>query len=480
LERRRNMPVSPGETIPKRPNRVSVEASEEQRRIWVHCALTACTQLYNEPFTLQYTGDLNIPAFERSINEIVRRHEAWRTSFEMRAGKVFQNVAPELRVPLPFVDLRSIAAKQREKQVAELLAEDSKVQFDLGETPLLRMRLVRVADQDFRLLLIAHHLIADGVSVYQVFVSELQACYVAFAQGGEPSLPLLPFQYPDYAEWQRGSLDRRDLENDLQFWDQQLGGELPVMNLPLDRPRPASRELEGGAESFRISKDVTLALKSVGESCQATLFMTLLGAFHLLLYKCTGDTDQVVGNPISTRKQLGSENLLGLFINTVVVRTRLSPQESFLKLIRSVRETILGVLTHDVPFDVLVRRFGTGSVPSVTPLFQVMFVFEPSIVLPSQEWRILQTEIEHVVPKADLYLQVEENCEQLIGRFTYCRDIFDSRSIVHLKQLWKDVLSTVAANPNRSLADLSKSLDKSEEHRRSPLGWLRQRMRSGV
>jgi hypothetical protein len=388
--------------------------------------------------------------------------------------------APEVRVRLPFVDLRTVAAKQREKRVAELLAEDSKLQFDLGETPLFRMRLVRIADRDFRLLFVAHHLIADGVSVYQVFVSELQACYIAFAQGSEPSLLPLPFQYPDYAEWQRRSLDHRDLDRDLQFWDKQLGGDLPVTNLPLDRPRPESREFAGGSASFCISKDVTSALKSVGESCQATLFMTLLAAFHLLLYKWTGDTDQVVGSPISTRKQLGTENLLGLFINTVVLRSRLSPRESFLELIQSVRETTLGVLTHDVPFDALVRRFGTGTVPSITPLFQVMFVFEPSIALPSKQWRILQTEIEDVVPKTDLYLQLEENCEQLMGRFTYCRDIFDSRTIVDLKQLWNDVLSVIAENPNRSLADLSKSLGKSEEGRRSPLGWLRQHMRSSV
>src|SRR5437588_12099670 len=155
-----------------------------------------------------------------------------------------------------------------------------------------------------------------------------------------------------------------------------------MMNLPFYRPRSKSRELDGGSTTFRISKNITLALKNLGESCHATLFMTLLAGFHLLLYKCTNDTDQVVGSPISTRKQLGTENLLGLFINTVVLRTKLSPQDSFLDLIRRVRETTLEALTHDLPFDALVRRFGSGSVPSITPLFQVMFVFEPAIALP--------------------------------------------------------------------------------------------------
>jgi hypothetical protein len=327
------------------------------------------------------------------------------------------------------------------------------------------------------LLLVAHHLIADGVSVYQILISELQACYVAFVQGREPSLPPLPFQYPDYAEWQRKSLAHRDLESRFKFWDEQFGGGLPVLNLPLDRPRSMSRELDGGSTTFRIPKDLTLALKNLGESCRATLFMTLLAAFHLLLYKCTNDTDQVVGSAISTRNQLGTENLLGLFINTVVLRTKLSPEDSFLDLIRRVRETTLEALTYDVPFDALVRRFGSGSVPSITPLFQVMFVFEPSTALPSQEWRILQTDLEHTVPKSDLYLQVEENCDELVGRFTYCRDIFDLQNIIRMKQLWNDVLSSLATNPNRSLADLSDSLSKAEVPRRSPLSWLRQRMR---
>jgi acyl carrier protein len=477
FERRRNTTAASEDAIAKRPDTASVEASEEQRRIWLHGAMAGRTELYNEPFTLQYLGDLNISAFERSLNEILRRHEAWRTSFEMRGERVFQNVAPELHVILPFDDLRALAVKHSEKRVAELLAEDSRLQFDLEQAPLFRVRLVRVADQDFRLLLVAHHLIADGVSVYQILVSELQACYVAFVQGREPSLPPLPFQYPDYAEWQRKSLAHRDLERRFHFWDEQFGGGLPVLNLPLDRPRSMSRELDGGSTTFRISKDLTLALKNIGESCQATLFMTLLAGLHLLLYKCTNDTDQVVGSAISTRKQLGTENLLGLFINTVVLRTKLSPQDSFLELIRRVRETTLEVLTYDVAFDALVRRFGSGSVPSITPLFQVMFVFEPSTALPSREWRILQTDLEHTVPKSDLYLQVEENCDELVGRFTYCRDIFDSQSIVRVKQLWNDVLSSVAANPNRSLADVSNSLGKAEAARKSPLSWLRQRMK---
>lgn len=480
LERRRKMAASTEDIITRRPDRASVEASEEQRRIWLHCVMADCAELYNEPFTLQYTGELNVPVFGRAFNEILRRHEAWRTSFEMSGDKVFQKVTPELQVNPSFVDLRKLPDNQREKRVAELLAEDSKLKFNLEEAPLFRPRLVRVADRDFRFLLVAHHLIADGVSIYQIFISELQSCYADLIQGREPSLPLLPFQYPDYAEWQRRSVARRQPDTNLDFWEQQLGGGLPVMNLPLDRPRSTFRKVDGGTQSFRILKEITVALKNIGESCQATLFMALLAALHMLLYIYTGDHDQVIGSATSTRKQFGTENLLGLFINTIVFRTRFSPEDSFLNLIRRVRETTLGVLTNDIPFDVLVRRFGNDGVPSITPLFQVMFVVEPSSIVKSNEWRILQTDLDHAFPKSDLYLQIQENCDELIGRFTYCRDLFDSRSVVRINQLWLDVLSAVAANPNCSLKEMSSRLRKAGARRISPLNWFRQRVNNGA
>ncbi|MGI8959008.1 MAG: condensation domain-containing protein [Bryobacteraceae bacterium] len=476
LERRRTISTPAEDAILKRPGGSSVEASEEQRRIWLHCVMADCAELYNEPFALKYAGNLNVPAFERAFNEVVRRHEAWRTKFEMKGEKVFQTVTPELHVHLDLIDLRKLPNKLREKRVVELLTEDSMLKFDLGEIPLFRARLVRMADRDFRFLLVAHHLIADGVSVYQIFVSELQFYYAAFVENREPVLPPLPFQYPDYAEWQRKTFARREPQKHLDFWEQQLGGGLPIMNLPLNRPRSAVRKFDGGAESFRISKDITLALRNAAETCQATLFMSVLAALHLLLYIYTGDRDQVVGSATSTRKQFGTENLLGLFINTVVLRNKFSPEDSFLALIRRVRETTLEVLTHDVPFDRLVRRFGSEDVPSITPLFQVMFVLEPSTVMESDEWQILQPELDHAHPKSDLYLQIQENCDELIGRFTYCRDIFDAPNIERLNQLWVEVLSTAATNPNRTLEQISSSLGKTEPRRISPLNWFRQRL----
>ncbi len=183
--------------------------------------------MYNDTFSLRYTGRLNVSAVENAINEIVKRHEAWRTSFDMLENKVVQKVTANVKIALPFSDLRHLPLKQREARIAELAAQDSKQAFILTDAPLLRARLIQVADEDFRLTLVTHHLISDGVSVYQVFFSELQALYSAFAQGTEPNLLPLPFQYPDYAEWQRHAAAARNNDADLEFWDRQLEGELP-------------------------------------------------------------------------------------------------------------------------------------------------------------------------------------------------------------------------------------------------------------
>lgn len=476
LERRRKTVNSAEHVIPKRSNPQIAEASEEQRRIWLHCALNGRTELYNEPFVLQYKGELDTSAFERAFNEVLRRHAAWRTSFELRNDRVLQNITPELQIRLPLVDLAGFSIKEAEERATDLLRRDSKLPFELEQAPLFRAQLVRVAEQDFRFMMVAHHLISDGVSIYQLFPSELQACYAAFVNGKEPSLPPVPIEYPDYAEWQRTGRAQTSLDKTLQFWEQKLGGGLPVMKLPLDRPRPTVRLLEGGAESFCLSNEVTQALQSIADSCQATLFMTLLAALNLVLYNLGGDCDQVVSSPSSTRKQSGTENLLGLFINTVVLRTKFSPADPFVDLIRRVRETVLEALTHEIAYEVLVNRLPTAS--GGNSLFQVMFVWEPSPARLPSEWQVLEPNLADPLPKTDLHVQVQENHGQVTGRFVYARDMFDPSTIARIRQRWTEALSAVAANPNRSVEEISDTLNRSEAHRKSPLQWLRRQLRS--
>jgi hypothetical protein len=459
LKNRRQGHTATQHIIERRTYGAPVEASEEQKRMWLHCALSGSSEMYNDTFSLRYSGPLNISAVENAINEIMKRHEAWRTSFEMRDDKVLQMVAPEIKVSLPVSDLRSLPASQREKRLSELIGEDARQAFRLTEAPLFRARLVRVADDDFRLTLVIHHLISDGVSVYQVFLSELQELYTAFAQGLEPNLPTLPFQYSDYAEWQRRTGSRQKWEKDLKFWDQQLEGELPIMKLPLDRPRAIVRKFDGGVENLRLDTEVTHGLKQLADSLDATVFMVALSAFHVLVYHYTGECDQILGCVTSTRKQPGTEALLGLFINMLPLRSRFSADDLYPTLVSQVRENTLAALEHEVPFDLLVRRFGRRA-PSITPLFQVVFAFEPSTAIASEEWRVEDRTLDNPFTKWDLSLIMQENHGHLCGNFSYCKDIFNPETITQMRDKWVKLLEDVAADPNRSLRQLSACLEK--------------------
>ncbi len=458
------------DTIERHTYAAPVEVSEEQSRLWLHCAVSGCSEMYNDIFSLRYSGDLNVPAVEKAINEILSRHEAWRTSFELRDDKVVQKVTAELQVVLPVSDLRSLPAKKREAQLAELTAQDSKRPFTLTEAPLFRARIVRMGDNDFRLNLVIHHSISDGVSVYQVFLSELQALYSAFVQGSAPNLPALPFQYSDYAEWQRRPAARGRLDAHLMFWDQQLEGELPVMKLSLDRQRAIVRKFDGGVESFRLAAEVTQGLKQLADAWDVTVFMAALAAFHVLMYHYTGECDQILGCVTSTRKQLGTEMLLGLFINMVPLRSRFSADDLYPVLARQVRENTLTALEHEVPFDLLVRRF-RRRVASITPLFQAVFVFEPSAASASEHWHVEDRSADNPFAKWDLSVMLQENQGYLCGNINYCRDIFNSEAIAGVRDAWVKLLGEIAVNPNRTLRQLSACLVKSKD-RSSGSSWF--------
>ncbi|MBV9502733.1 MAG: hypothetical protein JO138_25455 [Acidobacteriaceae bacterium] len=448
-----------------------VEVSEEQKRLWLHCAISGCSEMYNDIFSLRYSGDLKLPAVEKAINKILSRHEAWRSSFELRDDKVVQRVAAELEVVLEMSDLRSLPAKKREAQLAQLTAQDSKRPFTLTEAPLFRARVVRMADNDFRLTLVIHHLISDGVSVYQIFLSELHALYAAFAQASDPNLPALPFQYSDYAEWQRRSLSCGTRNAHLMYWDRQLEGELPVLKLPLDRPRAIIRKFDGSIESFRLTTDLTQRLKQLADAWDVTVFMAALSAFHILMYHYTGDCDQILGCVTSTRKQPGTELLLGLFINMVPLRSRFSADDLYPVLVRQVRENTLTALEHEVPFDLLVRRF-RSRVASTTPLFQAVFVFEPSTASGSEQWHVEDRSADNPFAKWDLSVVLQENRGDLCGNISYCRDIFNSDAIAGMRDAWVKLLGEIAADPNRTVRQFSACLAKGK-NRSSASSWFR-------
>ncbi len=361
-------------------------------------------------------------------------------------------------------------------------ASDANQIFDLSKVPLFRTRLVQLQDRDFRLYLTLHHIIFDGISLSNVFLPELHECYTAYNCGREPALPAPEAQYADFIAWRNAQ--HRDLEPHLRYWETQLGGNLPELKLPLDRPRPSVRDFRGRAQKFSFSRRTAEQLKEIGRQRGATPYQMYVAAFHVLLYHLTGECDQVIGGVNSSRKHEGVERVLGYLLNAIVLRTRFAPDESFLELVTRVRDTAVDALTHDVPFHELVNRFGKHRKPGLSPIFQVMFSVEPPPAT-GREWKLSEIDVEKSISNFDLILQLDDR-EDPMGRFAYTTDIFDAATINRITQEWITLLDIIAARPQDTVASLATALRETEEAERAVFtgriaaqvwSWMRPKMR---
>jgi Condensation domain len=292
-----------------------------QQRLWFFEQLEPSRAVYNLPLAWRLIGTLNISALEQSLNEIVRRQENLRTTFPSVEGQPIQVIAPELVLPLPVVDLQASPVSERKATVQRLAAEEARRPFDLAHGPLMRATLLRLSDEDHALLLTLHHIVFDGWSA-DVFWRELATFYTAICTGQPLSLPALPLQYADFAVWQRQWLQDHVVDAQLTYWKQHLGDPLPILELPTDRPRPPVQTFQGARQSLDLPAPLTTALKAFSQQEGATLFMTLVAAFQVLLCRYTGQTDVVVGTPIAGRTRIEIESLLGFFANTLVLRVK--------------------------------------------------------------------------------------------------------------------------------------------------------------
>jgi hypothetical protein len=344
-----------------------------QQRLWFLHLLDPQSAAYNMPFALRLLGRLDVPALERTLNEIVRRHEILRTTFEVLEEKPVQLIAATRRLELPLTDLSDLTSQQREAETRRLILKAALQPFDFARGPMLRASLLRLAADEHVLSLTMHHIVSDGWSM-GVFVNEVAALYTAFSAGRPSPLAELPIQYADYAQWQREWLSDEVLAEQLSYWKRQLEGAPPVLELPGDHPRPTVQSFTGASEAFTLSRDLSDALRQLCQSEGVTMFMLLLAGFQTLLYRYTGQLDIVLGSPVANRNQTSAEQLIGLFTNTLVLRTRLSAHWSFRELLAHVRETCVGALAHqDVPFEKLVEELRPERSRSHSPLFQVMF-----------------------------------------------------------------------------------------------------------
>ncbi|HET8842181.1 MAG TPA: amino acid adenylation domain-containing protein, partial [Ktedonobacteraceae bacterium] len=429
-----------------------------QQRLWFLDQLEPGSASYNIPSAVELIGNLDIEAFERSLKEIVQRHEILRTTFHMYDGSPVQTVHSAELFQVQHQDISDTlpeAYSGRADLIRQLAEEEAQRPFDLTKGPLIRTTLLHVDKQRSILLLTTHHIVSDGWST-GVFVRELSALYTAFVSGQPSPLPALPLQYADFAAWQQQWLQGATLERQLDYWKKQLDGVVPL-DFPTDYPRPAVQTFKGARQTFIVPSSLSGDLKRVSQREQVTLFMLLLAVFQVLLARWSGQQEIVVGTPIANRTRAEVEGLIGFFVNTLVLRTSLAGNPSLRDLLGRVRETALGAYAHqDVPFEKLVEVLQPERDLSRSPLFQVMFILQGlSQSLPDLPYvQARPLESDGAAAKFDLTLVVVERAEDLLCGLEYNTDLFEPASMTRLLAHWQSLLEAVVTSLEQGVQQL--------------------------
>jgi hypothetical protein len=431
------------------PEEIPAPLSREQEQLW-RLDQTAGKQspLHNESITIHRRGPCDPTLVERSLAEIIRRHEIWRTTFEVVEGRPVQVVHPPTPFTLPVTDLRSLPPSEREKKAVDLATQDARQPFDLKQGPLLRARLITLDDAEHRLYLTAHQIIVDGITVFDLFPFELTTLYESFAEGKSSPLLELQTQYADYACWQRRSLSAEPMENQLAYWQKQLAGELPVLQWPSYGVRPEKQTFRGAMLPFEFSSELSQSLKELGRREGATLFMILLAALVSLLHRYTSQDDIIVGTlAASGRKQIEVQHCLGYFLNPVALRANLSGNPSFSSILRQMRDVTLGALSNDgVPLELIAERLNLKPDPGRHRFFTVAISIAPAVPQLPRGWSMTYMDVESGGARWDLYLELNDRIEGLLGRAQYNPDLFTPAAIGDTVEDFRLLLEDVAAS----------------------------------
>jgi len=430
-----------------------------QERLWFIEKFQPGLAIYNLPVMLRFPGRLKAADMAQALAQLVRRHEILRTTFTMEGDRPVQRVTTPGPVDLPVIDLTAMPPEARAAEVQRLASEEAEAVFDLERGPLLKARLIDVSSDDHILLLTTHHIVSDGWST-GILVNEIGELLSAAATGRAPSLPDLPFQYADFAEHQRERLCSARLERLLEYWTAQLEGAPKVLELPTDRPRPPMQTFAGAVQMFQVPSDVTDGLRRLTRIENASIFMVLVAAFSVLLSRYSGQRDLVIGTPIANRNDPDVEKLIGFFVNTLLLRLDLNEDPTFTELLRRVRDVALDAYAHqELPFERLVEELRPTRLLSHNPLFQVMLALQNAPTLPVPEQASVE-DIDENPPvylgtaKFDLTLGIAETGSGLTASFEYNTDLFDHSTITRMIQQFKELLTGIAADPDRPLPQL--------------------------
>ena len=442
----------------------SAPLSFSQERLYFLERLYPGSSVYNIPMPIRL-GPLNIDVLKRSLNEMARRHEVLRTTFTAVEGKPVQVIAPTPNVELPVTDLSALDPAAREAEVGRLAHEDARRPFDLAQGPVMRAAVVRLAEQDHFLLLSMHHIVSDGWSM-GIFFRELWTIYQAF-QAGQPSpLPELAMQYADFATQQRKELQGPAYTALCDYWKQQLAGTPQLLSLSISKPRPPLQTYLGANISFSISRTISEALRAISKKERATLFMTLLAAFAILLHRYSRRTDVVVGTPIAGRNRAAIEGLIGFFVNSLVLRVDLNNDPTFRELLGRVRTLTLAAYDHqDLPFEKLVEEVQPERNPSHAPLAQIFFTWQntptsgqpaggPADTESDEDQPLSDAPPEIGTSKFDMQLTMGEVGQAIAGGLEYNIDLFDHGDIRELVGRFRTLLRDIVLDPDQRISNL--------------------------
>ena len=461
--------------IPRRKDNARAPLSYMQRRLWFLEQLGPGNSTYNLSSAVKLDGFLDVHLLELSLNAVAERHDVLRTHFEVgESGEPEQVITPsqEFKIELPLSFVAGGSSADKWHTVQQLAEAEATQPFDLSNGPLVRAKLLQVSEHEHVALFTLHHIISDGWS-QAVLIEEIGTVYAAYAQSMQPKLEDLPIQYGDYAAWQREWLHGVVLDRQLQYWRKQLEGMSGMLELPTDHPRQAIQSHRGAHYRIELPGDLNSRLQKLAHEEKATLYMALMAAWNVLLWRYSGQKDIALGTPIANRIRQETEKLIGFFVNTLVVRTEIDPEESFRELLARVRETALGAYANqDVPFEKLVEELKPERDLSRSPLFQIMFALQnmPAINLDIPGLTVRASDVESHTSKFDLTLFITEaKADKLLGWMEYSTDLFDEATIDRMVRQWAVLLQAVVDAPQTVVAALP--LMNVEESRQIVLEW---------
>ena len=453
------------ETIYPRQRSDKIPLSFAQHRLWFLDQLDSGKSVYNICRAYRLNGQLDVDVLTQSVNEIIRRHEILRTGFPTVDDQPVQFIIPNLTLTIPMLDLLEFSVDEQEKETLSLVNKEVGYFFDLAGGPLLRLRLVRLRNEQHVLVFTAHQIICDGSSV-SLFFRELESLYQAYSGSENGALPELIIQFADYAVWQRELAKGPIIDLQLSYWKERLAGILPAFELSTDHPRPAIQTFRGARETVEITESMTNAVRDLGRNHGATLFVTLMSVFNVLLYRYTAQEEILIGFSISNRYQAAIQDLIGFFVNTLVLRTNFSEDVTFSQLLARVRDDCREAYAHqDLSFEKLVEELQPRRDLARNPLFQVMFLFQNS---PASDFQLPGIAVEPVAvyssnSKFDLTLSFTEGLQKLTGFFEYSTDLFERATIRRMIGHFQALLEGIVANPDQPISSFP-LLTETERH----------------